>query len=140
MQDRSQLVALVETTARELALGDDIEAIVAALSRFGFPHADIDRAVLFVPSAFARAFFEPAGITFSDQFLATRNPGEPETLSYLNEPIYLEACELARRCISESRAGLVQRVLDWSAEATGIRDARAQGLTPTTIGPVTHDI
>lgn len=139
-QTRVPLPHLVERTAIELVKRHDLDEIESLLITEGAARALAPRLVLLVPSAFAREVFEPQGIAFPETFLT---PGEgdadPIEHSYLEEPVYLEARTLARGWISASKEGAIARILEWSAEAGSIEEARTSGLTPSRVGPVTHD-
>lgn len=129
----------VEVVAMALVLQHDIDEIEADLLSQGCSAALAERLLLFIPSAFAAEHYETEGIAFSAEFFV----GERENLRerrYADEPVYLEARKLARRWLREGRPLLVGRVLDWSAEANGIKEARAKGVTPTKSGPVHHGL
>jgi hypothetical protein len=129
----------VEVAALALALKHDMDEIEAELLSQGCSPALAERLLLFIPSAFAAEHYESEGIPFSAKFLVG-GPGRIRERKYADEPVYLEARQLARRWLQEGRPSLVGRVLDWSAEANGIKEARAKGLTPTGSGPVHHGL
>jgi hypothetical protein len=130
---------LVEVAALELVHRDNLSEIETVLCSKGANSSDAKRLVLLVPSAFAREYFEPDGIEFPNYYLAGPE-GHDQELPYDSEPIYLSARRLAQRWLAESRPSLVKRVLDWSAEASGIKQARERGLTPSRVSVVRHDI
>lgn len=129
----------VEITAMALVLRNNMDEIEAELLSQGCSEVLVERLLLFIPSAFAAEHYEPEGILFSTEFLVGES-GSFQERKYKDEPVYQEARKLARRWLQEGRPSLVGRVLDWSAEANGIKDARARGLTPTKSGPVHHGL
>jgi hypothetical protein len=128
---------LVETAATDLMHGNSIDEIVALLTEHGVAPETAARLVLLIPSAFAREYFEPQGISFPENFLSGPQ-GHFVLQPYSGEPIYVEARALARRWISESKTSLVERVLDWSAEADLIKQAKQQGTKPERISEIHH--
>jgi hypothetical protein len=131
------LQAVVEDAALELVHKHSLDEIEATLVSRGLTTESAERLVLLIPSAFACEYFEPSGIEFPNHFLVGP-PGNYTERPYDAEPFYGVARELARRWMSESRLSLVMRVLDWSAEANGIKQAKAQGLTPSRMSAVHH--
>ena len=131
------LAALVEAAALELVHKHDLDEIEAVLVDAGATLSFTSKALLLIPSAFAAEKYAAEGVEFPACF-EVGPEGETRSLPYSGEPIYGEARQLARRWILEERHSLVARVLDWSAEAKGIKDVRARGLTPTRSGPVHH--
>jgi hypothetical protein len=127
----------VEQTAIELVHRHSLDEIEESLRATGVAADLASRLVLLVPSAFAAARFEPEGIEFPTDFLVG-----PEAalrhLPYQDEPGYVEARALAEKWLAEGRLSLVERVLDWSAEANAIKDAKSQGLTPARMVSVHH--
>jgi len=113
---------------------DEIEKL---LVKEGVPAYESSKLVLLIPSAFAREYFEPQGITFPDTYLLG-SPGNYTTHAYSSELFYAQARLLARRWLTESRPSLVMRILDWSAEANSINQAKEQGLTPSKVSEVHH--
>jgi hypothetical protein len=127
----------VEDAALELVHRHSLDEIEGILGARGVTPSQAERMLLFIPSAFAREYFEPQGIQFPEHFFV----GPREQLierDYASEPIYECARQVARRWVAEGRHSLVQRVLDWSAEAKGIAEAKAQGLTPSRMSAVHH--
>lgn len=137
MSEGLSLQAVVEDAALELVHKHSLDEIEGALVARGVSPQAAERLVLLIPSAFAREYFEPSGIEFPNHFLIGP-PGNYTERSYNSEPFHGAARELARRWISESRLSLVMRVLDWSAEANGIKQAKEQGLTPSRMSAVHH--
>ena len=135
--DAVTLAELVETAALHLVHKDSLEEIEKLLLGNGVPARQAAKLMLLIPSAFAREHFELEGIGFPDTFLVG-DPNQPASRPYSSEPFYLEARRLARRWAAESRPSLVLRVLDWSAEAKSIKEAKARGLTPTRLSEVHH--
>jgi hypothetical protein len=93
--------------------------------------------VLLIPSAFAAAHYEPQGILFPQQFLVGPS-GDRRELDYALEPGYREARRLAEQWALQEKHSFVARVLDWSAEASAIKEAKARGLTPSKLSCVHH--
>ena len=135
--DAPTIAGLVETAALHLVHRHSLEEIEKLLIDDGVPARQAAKLVLLIPSAFAREHFEPDGIAFPDSFLVG-DPDRPESRLYSTEPFYVEARRLARVWAAESRPSLVLRVLDWSAEAKSIKEAKARGLTPTRLAQVHH--
>jgi hypothetical protein len=133
----SDISELVRATAVDLVKKHDLDEIVGLMVSNGIDNDVAERAILLIPSAFAREYYEPCGITFPDTFLAGLGEQSIE-LQYENEPIYQHARALARQWIAESRQSVVMRVLEWSAEAKSIRESIERGLTPKRIGKVHH--
>jgi hypothetical protein len=126
MSDGVSLRALVEDAALELVHKHSLDEIEDTLVARGVSPEAAERLVLLIPSAFAREYFEPSGIEFPDHFLVG-SPGNYTERPYDAEPFHGAARELARRWLSESRLSLVMRVLDWSAEAKGIKKQTSKG-------------
>jgi hypothetical protein len=137
MTDRSSLDTLVESAALELVRPHSLDEIEMTLVSQGVAREAAERLMLLIPSAFAREYYEREGITFPDHFLVGPAGAYAER-PYASEPFHSSARELARRWIEEARLSLVMRVLDWSAEANGIKQAREQGLTPSSMSAVHH--
>jgi hypothetical protein len=137
MNHRCSLDTLVESAALELVHRHSLDEIEKTLVSQGVAQQAAERLMLLIPSAFAREYYEREGITFPDHFLVGPS-GACVERSYASEPFHCSARELARRWIAESRLSLVMRVLDWSAEANGIKQAREQGLTPSSMSAVHH--
>lgn len=137
MSDGIALQALVEDAALELVHKHSLDDIESALVSRGVTPQAAERLVLLIPSAFAREYFEPSGVEFPSHFLVGPAGCFTER-SYDSEPFYGAARELARRWIAEARLSLVIRVLDWSAEANGIKEAKAKGLTPSRMSAIHH--
>jgi len=129
--------ALVELAAWELIGRHSLDEIESLLMQEGVTSGDSLKLTLFIPSAFAREYFEPEGIGFPDEFIVGE-PGAYVVRRYEDEPIYLAARRLARRWLDEHRPSLVGRVLDWSSEAEALKLAREQGLTPDHLDMVHH--
>lgn len=129
--------AWVEQAAVELIHRHSLDEIESVLVEAGATPDLALKLVLLIPSAFAREHYASEGIEFPDTFLVGPSGNYSQQL-YASEPIYVSARELARRWLSESRPSLVARVIDWSAEANSIEQARAQGLTPTRLSAVHH--
>ncbi len=134
---KGNLATLVEQAALELVHRHSLDEIEAILVQSGVSPSDALRLVLLIPSAFAREHFEPQGIGFSETFYVGEK-GNYETRAYADEPIYEEARQLARHWIAESRQSLIMRVLDWSAEANALEEAKKQGKTPTRFSILHH--
>jgi len=137
MSERTNADTLVEAAAVELVHRHSLDEIEATLVSRGATPRDAERLVLLIPSAFAREYFERDGIAFPDHFLIGPS-GKYVERPYTAEPFYRSARELARRWIAESRNSLVMRILDWSAEANAIKQAREQGLTPSHMSAIHH--
>ena len=127
----------VAVAALELLQKHDLDEIESSLAEQGCPPALATKLTLLIPSAFAAVHFEPTGIGFPKHFLIGE-VGHHKEMLYANEPIYVHAQLLAKRWQSEGRSTLIERVLDWSAEAKGIKEAQTQGLTPSKISAVHH--
>ena len=130
---------LVERAALELVHLHSLDEVERVLVGQGASASDAQKLVLFIPSAFAREYFEPTGIQFPDQFLVGPR-GRFKSKAYAAEPIYVSARQLARCWIAESRTSLVMRILDWSAEANAIKKAKAENLTPSRMSEVHHGL
>lgn len=131
------LESVVEAVAVELVHRHSLDEIETVLCNAGVPATLAARLVLLVPSAFAAAHFGPAGIEFPTHFLIGPQSA-PKELPYAAEPGYNEAKTLAQRWAAEGRHSMLARVLDWSAEANAIKEARAKGLTPSCMSSVHH--
>jgi hypothetical protein len=127
----------VERAALELAHRHSLDEIESLLVEAGATPDSALKLALLIPSAFAREYFASEGIEFPDTFLVGP-PGSYSERPYSSEPIHVSARALARRWLSESRPSLIARVIDWSAEANSIKQAREQGLTPTRLSTVHH--
>jgi hypothetical protein len=137
MNNGVDIPALVEHAALELVHRHSLDEIEQLLVSGGVTPQVATKLVLLIPSAFAREYFERDGIEFPEHFLV--GPAEHYVeRPYASEPLHAAARELARRWIAESRLSLVMRVLDWSAEANGIKEAKGKGLTPTRLSAVHH--
>ena len=137
--DRMNVVATVEMAALELLHRHSLDEIEQVLVNQGVSPIFAVKLVLLIPSAFAAVHFDPEGIEFPQEFQV----GPPEnlrTLLYAEEPAYVEAKHLAQRWLAEQRPSLVLRVLDWSAEANAIKEARSKGLTPSRLSSVHHGV
>ncbi len=138
MDASSQVVtSTVEAAALELVHRHSLDEIEGVLSTSGVSPELAAKAVLLIPSAFAAAQFEPEGITFPAEF-SVGPPSALRKLPYSDEPLYQEARRLAARWQQEGRQSFVARVLDWSAEANAIKQARAEGLHPSRMSEVHH--
>lgn len=137
MMQALSIVALVESAALELIHRNDIDEVEIALIESGVSSALSAKLVQLVPSAFAAAFYEPRGVEFPQHFLVGP-PGQERSVPYSSEPAYEEARRLALRWLSEGRPSLVERVLDWSAEAKGIEEATGRGLTPSRLSSISY--
>ena len=138
-RDRENLTVAVEAAALELVHRHSLDEIESVLVEKGLSPRFAARCVLLIPSAFAAVRYAPEGIEFPLVFQV----GPPEnlrTLQYAEEPAYIEATRLAQRWLAEQRPSLVERVLDWSAEANGIKEARSKGLTPSRLSSVHHGV
>lgn len=136
-QDLRTISGWVESAAMHLVHRNSLDDIEKLLVSEGISGQEALKLVLLIPSAFAREYFEPQGISFPDTFF-TGSPGQYTVHPYSSERIYAQARMLARRWLAESRPSLVLRVLDWSAEANTIKQAKEQGLTPGKVGEVHH--
>ena len=128
---------IVESVAMELVLKHDLDEIESSVVASGVDPGLSARLVLLIPSAFACEYYSKDGIEFPSVFLVGP-PGQEQTRAYADEPGYLEARQLARTWQGEGRPSLISRVLDWSAEANGIKEARERGLTPSRMSSVHH--
>ena len=128
---------IVKAVAMELVLKHDLDEIEASLVASGIDPSLSARLVLLIPSAFACEHYSRDGIEFQTVF-SVGLPGQERTRVYADEPGYLEARQLARTWQAEGRVSLISRVLDWSAEANGIKEARERGLTPSRMSSVHH--
>jgi hypothetical protein len=137
MRSAGALEDLVEDAALALVQQHDRDEIERDILAEGVDSTTAERLVLLIPSAFAREHFEPEGILFPDHFLVGP-PGAHVERAYAQEPVYQAARILARRWRAESRDSLILRVLDWSAEAASIKEARDKGLTPERMSAVHH--
>jgi hypothetical protein len=129
----------VEAAATALADLNDMDEIEGELLSSHCPSELLDKLLLFIPSAFAAEYYEPQGIAFPEIYLIG-DPGQFSERQYADEPIYVEAQRLARHWLNGDRTSLVNRVLDWSAEAESIEKAKAEGLTPTRLSAVHHGL
>jgi hypothetical protein len=136
-QAQPSIVEAVERTAVELVNRNSLDEVELILCESGVRAELAAKLVLLVPSAFAAAHYEPQGIEFPTHFFVGPE-GSMLKLPYAAEPGYLEARALAQRWQAEGRPSLVARVLDWSAESSGIKKAKAQGLTPSRMSSVHH--
>lgn len=127
----------VELAAVDLVHKHDMDEIEISLRDRGCPDSLVERLLLLIPSAFAAEHYEADGIEFSKTFLVGPAGHYNERL-YANEPVYMAARRLAARWKAEGRPSLIGRVLDWSAEAEGIKKAKAAGHTPTRLAAVHH--
>lgn len=137
MKPKLTIASIVEMAASELVHRHDLDEIESALTASGVNPEVAAKAVLLIPSAFAAVHYQPEGIEFPLEF----SVGPPEALRklpYSSEPLHQEAKRLAMRWEQEGRHSLVLRVLDWSAEAKGIKQARSEGLHPTRMSEVHH--
>jgi hypothetical protein len=137
--NETNIDAWVERAALELVHRHSQDEIESILVQGGVSSAFALKLVLLIPSAFSREHFGPEGIVFPDTFLIGPS-GKYSERPYSSEPIYVSARALARRWLSESRPSLVARVIDWSAEAKSIKQAREQGQTPQRVSAVHHGI
>jgi hypothetical protein len=137
--DLSDVDTWVERAALLLVHRHSLDEIEAVLVSQGVPSSAALKLVLFIPSAFAREHFEPQGVCFPDHFLVGPK-GSYTKREYAAEPIYLQARLLARRWFAESRHSLIMRVLDWSAEANAINQAKERGQTPRELSAVHHGL
>lgn len=137
MSEGLSVPAVVEDAALELVHKHSLDEIEDALVSRGVSRSSAERLVLLIPSAFAREYFEPRGVEFPGHFLVGP-PGNYTERSYEAEPFHAAARELARRWMKESRHSLILRVLDWSAEASAIKHAQEQGLTPSRLSAIHH--
>jgi hypothetical protein len=128
---------MVEAASMELVLQSSLDEIEATLIARGLDRHLVSRLVLLIPSAFACEHYSAEGVEFPSVFLVGP-PGHERERKYAQEPGYLEARRLARRWLDEGRPSLIGRVLDWSAEATAIKEARERGLTPARMSRVHH--
>jgi hypothetical protein len=133
----TSIEAIVERAALELVHRHSLDEIEAVLSAEGVPTPLAGRLVLLIPSAFAAAHYEPQGILFPQQFLVGPS-GDRRELDYALEPGYREARRLAEQWALQEKHSFVARVLDWSAEASAIKEAKARGLTPSKLSCVHH--
>ena len=131
------LSAFVEAAALELVHRHSLDEIEGVLVASGVTSELAAKAVLLIPSAFAASHYELEGISFPTEF-SVGPPDALRILPYSSEPVYLEAKLLAERWRQEGRLSLVARVLDWSAEANAIKQARSEGLHPTRMSEVHH--
>jgi hypothetical protein len=136
-QSSSHIATVVEKAAIELVHRHSLDEIELVLRNADVPSELAAKLVLLIPSAFAAAHYEPQGIEFPTHFYVGPEHSMRQ-LPYASEPGYAEAKSLAQRWLSENRPSLVLRVLDWSAEATAIKEASAKGLTPTRMDSVHH--
>jgi hypothetical protein len=127
----------VEQAALDLVHLNDLDEIESSLTAKGCPAAVACKLLLLIPSAFAAQHYEAQGIQFPKAFLVGE-PGSFQERQYVDEPVYACARQLAQRWEQESRPSLISRVLDWSCEEAGIKEAHAQGKTPTEISMVHH--
>jgi hypothetical protein len=132
--------AQIEAIANELICKNNLEEIHQNLVRSGINSADAARALVFIPSAFAKEFYEPQGIEFPAKFTTTAPDGKTFIEhSYSEEPIYGLACQLARLWIDTGKSSHVLRILAWSAELKLIEGAKARGLTPSRMSQINHN-
>jgi hypothetical protein len=137
MPPERSLEELVEEVALELVHRHSLDEIEAVLRESGVSASLAAKLVLLLPSAFAAAHYGAQGLEFTTHFLVGPEHDRRE-LPYAAEPGYNEARSLAQRWEAEGRSSLIGRVLDWSAEANAIEEARAKGLTPTRLDFVHH--
>lgn len=137
MTPERSLESLVEEAALELVHRHSLDEIEAVLRESGVSASLAAKLVLLLPSAFAAFYYGSEGIEFPTHFLIGPEHDLRE-LPYAEEPAYSEAMALAQRWQEEGRPSLIQRILDWSAEANAIKEAREKGLTPTRMSYVHH--
>ena len=136
MERTGTVDATVEEAAVELVHRHSLDEIEALLVSRGVAPTTALKLVLLIPSAFAREHFEPEGIEFASHFFVGPK-GHYIEKPYAAEPIYESARRLAKRWMS-SKPSFVGRILDWSAEASSIKEAKEKGLTPSRMGIVHH--
>jgi hypothetical protein len=132
-----QTAELVRRAALELVHRHDMDDIESVLTSAGVSSREALKLMLLLPSVFAREHDETEGIESPEHFFVGPLEGRVER-SYESEPIYLSARELARKWMAEGSGSLVGRVLEWSAEASSIKEAREKGLKPTRMSAVHH--
>jgi len=127
---------MVEDAALELVHRHSLDEIEALLVSRGVTATTALKLVLLIPSAFAREYFEPEGIEFPSHFFVGPK-GHYTEKPYAGEPVHESARRLAKRWMT-SQPAFVGRVLDWSAEASSIKQAREKSLTPSRMSIVHH--
>ena len=111
--------------------GHDCAVIVQQLRKEGFTERIAARAVVFLPSAFARVNYERQGLTFPEHFY----PGaeaykEGRFLRFADEPVFQAAMQFAEQLRRDGDWSKVRLIIELSAEHRGIIDAGVRGLTP----------
>jgi hypothetical protein len=139
MSNHSVTPDLVERAALELVQKHSLDEIETLIRGLGVGDGDSEKLVLFIPSAFAAQYYSATGIAFPEHYLVGP-PGNYVERSYSLEPIYGLARLLCGDWLLQGRQSLVLRVLDWSAEANGIKEAISNGLTPTRMSAVHHGL
>ncbi len=118
-------------TVRLLLEGLTVDRIYERLRSDGFSDRKAARCVTFLPSAFARVYYEGPNYSFPDHFF----PGaeaykKGRFLRYADEPIFQAAMALAQQMRRDGDWSDVGLIVEISAEHRGIEEAKARGLTP----------
>lgn len=119
-------------TTRLLLEGLTVDQIYRRLRSDGFSDRKASRCVTFLPSAFARIYYEDKGYSFPDFYypgMSAYKKGKFER--YSGEPIFLTAMQLAQQMRRDEDWNQVEKIVEISAEHRGIVEAKARGLTPT---------
>ncbi len=98
----------------------------------GFRHRTSAKAVVFIPSAFARIHFKNAPYEFPACYypsLAAYRRGRLRR--YDLEPVFIAALALAKQMCSDGACVEVERIAQISAEYKSIATALENGLSPT---------
>ncbi|MDX2109087.1 MAG: hypothetical protein SFY80_02485 [Verrucomicrobiota bacterium] len=109
----------------------DADVVAERLVSEGFSHEMASRAVVFLPSAFARVHYRNAGLSFPAHFFAGFLAYEEGRKSlYVDEPVFEAAIELAQQLARDGDSSQVWRFVEISAEHKGLTEVRDRGLTP----------
>ena len=115
-----------------LIAGKPVDKIHSILKNEGFSDMDAAKLVTFIPSAFARVAYEDNNYTFPEFFfIGLESYRKGQRCYYKNEPVFLDAMQLAQQMRRDGDWSNVEQIVSISAEHKGINDAKAQGLTPT---------
>lgn len=80
----------------------DLNKSIIELEKTGMSIAEAEKAAAFVPLAFNRVFLkERTSFIFSNEAIIVNNSGEEININLENEPIYVDAYELAEQVISK---------------------------------------
>lgn len=131
---------LCARTAELLLSGATAENSCETLIHEGFSEKLAAKAVTLLPSAFARAVYEPKGIKFPDSFYSGAKAYQNKRLTrYDQEPVFKAAVNLAQRLQFSGEENIVMGIVELSTEHDAITKAVAQGLTPSDFSFLIHE-